>query len=83
MRISEAYRPVMVEGYENLFFGVYTWTPKPPKGKNDKPAADASYPDWTSGTGRMIRYSAKTEDYIITVITASRIFSHGTLIRTP
>lgn len=40
MRISENYRPSWSKDLKTIFFGVYTWTPKPPKGKNDKaPAA--------------------------------------------
>ena len=44
MRISENYRPAWSKDMKTLFFGVYTWTPKPPKGKNDKSAADAKLP---------------------------------------
>jgi hypothetical protein len=44
MRISEAFRPSWSKDMKTIFFGVYTWTAKPPKGKNDKPAADSKLP---------------------------------------
>jgi dipeptidyl aminopeptidase/acylaminoacyl peptidase len=42
MRISEAYRPVWSKDMKTLFFGVYTWTPKPAKAK--KGDSDAKLP---------------------------------------
>lgn len=44
MRISEAYRPVWSKDMKTLFFGVYTWTPKPVKAKSGTSAADAKLP---------------------------------------
>ena len=44
MRISENYRPNWSKDMKTLFFGVYTWTPKPPKGKDAKAAADLKLP---------------------------------------
>ncbi|MBM3419969.1 MAG: S9 family peptidase, partial [Bacteroidetes bacterium] len=39
MRISENYRLSWSKDMKTLFFGVFTWTPKPLKGKNDKPSS--------------------------------------------
>lgn len=44
MRISENYRPSWSKDMKTLFFGVYTWTPKPAKGKDSKAAADVKLP---------------------------------------
>ncbi|MBE0676184.1 MAG: S9 family peptidase [Bacteroidales bacterium] len=44
MRISENYRPSWSKDLKTLFFGVYTWTPKPPKAKNDKGASQDKLP---------------------------------------
>ncbi|MCK7535666.1 MAG: hypothetical protein MZV63_34090 [Marinilabiliales bacterium] len=45
MRVSENYRPNWSKDMKTLFFGVYTWAPKPPKGKDAKAAADLKLPD--------------------------------------
>ncbi len=44
MRISEAYRPSWSRDMKTLFFGVYEWTPVPPRGKGDRAADNAKLP---------------------------------------
>jgi len=44
MRISENYRLVWSKDMKTLFFGVYTWTPKPTKGKNNRSAQNDKLP---------------------------------------